>query len=311
MTFRGVAAASGLAVFLLGSGGRPAAAQTSDFLATDATMGRAVLGAPYSADGMTTVTQTLGDGTRIQRAAPSKFHRDSDGNLRREQTVLGLAALDPAGEGEVVITITHYTGVTYTLNPATRVARRTPGAMARVRMRATMNGDGFTTQGFRIPLQDADLVLTRVPPSPGPTVVGAPPPPPPPPPARPFDPAGPPPPAPPERPELTGQVTRIYKPETHGTKQIEGLVADGRRTRQIIPTGAVGNDRPIEITSERWESRALLVTLMSHHHDPRTGTVEFRLTNISRTAPPRELFVVPADYTIVDAPPPPPAPPRR
>jgi hypothetical protein len=32
--------------------------------------------------------------------------------------------------------------------------------------------------------------------------------------------------------------------------------------------------------------------------DPRTGVVEYRLTNINRLEPPMDLFVVPPDYTI-------------
>ena len=33
--------------------------------------------------------------------------------------------------------------------------------------------------------------------------------------------------------------------------------------------------------------------------DPRSGDVEFQLTNINRREPPADLFQVPADYTIV------------
>jgi len=61
----------------------------------------------------------------------------------------------------------------------------------------------------------------------------------------------------------------------------------------------LGNDRPMQIVDERWESpelkHLLIYSLTSH---PRTGVVEYRLTNIRRTQPPRDLFVVPADYTV-------------
>jgi hypothetical protein len=46
------------------------------------------------------------------------------------------------------------------------------------------------------------------------------------------------------------------------------------------------------------------VLVSSQHHDPRTGDVEYRLTNISRTEPPAHLFAVPADYDIIEPPPP-------
>ena len=66
-----------------------------------------------------------------------------------------------------------------------------------------------------------------------------------------------------------------------------------------IPIGQIGNDRPIEITDERWESPDLKVLVLSRHHDPQTGDVEYRLTNISRGEPPPDLFMVPADYTVL------------
>ena len=61
----------------------------------------------------------------------------------------------------------------------------------------------------------------------------------------------------------------------------------------------MGNDRPIEITDERWESPDLKVLVLSRHHDPQTGDVEYRLTNIGRGEPSPDLFTVPADYTIL------------
>src|SRR5206468_4228740 len=94
--------------------------------------------------------------------------------------------------------------------------------------------------------------------------------------------------------------------ESLGTQQIEGVAAVGTKRAEVIPTGTIGNDRPIEITDERWESPELKVLVLSKHHDPRTGDVEYRLTNVNRGEPARELFTAPQDYTITDAPPPPP-----
>jgi hypothetical protein len=73
-----------------------------------------------------------------------------------------------------------------------------------------------------------------------------------------------------------------------------------------IPQGRVGNDRPIQITDERWESPELGLLVSSRYSDPRTGVVEYRLTNISRTEPRADLFSVPSDYTVVQQPTPPP-----
>lgn len=87
-----------------------------------------------------------------------------------------------------------------------------------------------------------------------------------------------------------------------GVKDIDGLSAQGHRTVTMIPTGQAGNDRPIEIIDERWESLELKVLLRSLHRDPRTGDIEYALTKISRAEPPASMFTVPSGYTIRDSP---------
>jgi hypothetical protein len=87
-----------------------------------------------------------------------------------------------------------------------------------------------------------------------------------------------------------------------GTRRIEGLKAIGRRTTAVIPVNRVGNDQPITITDERWESPELRLVVSSRFSDPRTGVVEYRLTRIDRGEPRADLFTVPADYTIIAAP---------
>ena len=83
-----------------------------------------------------------------------------------------------------------------------------------------------------------------------------------------------------------------------GVKDIDGLSAKGTRTITTIPTNQVGNDRPIEIIDERWESVELKVLVRSLHRDPRTGDIEYALTKISRAEPPASMFQVPSGYTI-------------
>lgn len=53
-----------------------------------------VIGAPYAADEVTTFTQTLGDGTRIQREDKVKVYRDGQGRVRRE-TPKEITIMDP------------------------------------------------------------------------------------------------------------------------------------------------------------------------------------------------------------------------
>lgn len=87
-----------------------------------------------------------------------------------------------------------------------------------------------------------------------------------------------------------------------GVKDIDGLPARGTRTITTIPTNQVGNDRPIEIIDEKWESVDLKVLMRSLHRDSRSGDVEYALTKISRAEPPASMFTVPAGYTIRDSP---------
>jgi hypothetical protein len=93
------------------------------------------------------------------------------------------------------------------------------------------------------------------------------------------------------------------KTESLGKQMIEGLEAEGMRTTITIPTGQIGNDRPIEIVTERWESTVLKTVLLSTHRDPRVGETTYRLSNINRSEPARALFEVPSDYRILQGPP--------
>lgn len=88
--------------------------------------------------------------------------------------------------------------------------------------------------------------------------------------------------------------------EALGKQTIEGVEAEGARTTTTIPAGAIGNERPIQITTERWYSPELQLVVMTRHTDPRFGETTYRLTNISRAEPDRALFEVPAGYTIKD-----------
>jgi hypothetical protein len=86
--------------------------------------------------------------------------------------------------------------------------------------------------------------------------------------------------------------------EQLGTKEYEGVRAEGTRTIATLPAGTVGNVRRIEITSERWYSRELGVVVLSRRADPRYGETIYRLTNIKREEPDSALFQVPADYKL-------------
>ncbi len=100
------------------------------------------------------------------------------------------------------------------------------------------------------------------------------------------------------------QVTR----ESLGTQQIEGVTAEGTRVTRTIPAGAVGNERPIQITVESWTSPDLHVLVLQKRNDPRFGETVYRLTNIKRDEPDPTLFQVPSNFKMEQGGPPPMAP---
>ncbi|MBO0862875.1 MAG: hypothetical protein J2P21_31130 [Chloracidobacterium sp.] len=56
------------------------------------------------------------------------------------------------------------------------------------------------------------------------------------------------------RPTLLPVARSESKNESLGSQVIEGLAADGVLITHTIPAGSMGNERPIEITYERWYS---------------------------------------------------------
>jgi hypothetical protein len=90
--------------------------------------------------------------------------------------------------------------------------------------------------------------------------------------------------------------TADIKTESLGRQTIEGLPADGSRVTETIRAGAMGNELPIEIVTERWYSPDLQMDVLTRRTDPRFGETVTKLTNISRAEPNHSLFEPPADY---------------
>lgn len=88
------------------------------------------------------------------------------------------------------------------------------------------------------------------------------------------------------------------KTESLGSKTIEGVAVEGTRSTITIPAGKIGNDRAIEIVSERWYSAELQVVVLSTHKDPLHGEMVYRLTSVTRAEPAKTNFDIPAGYTI-------------
>jgi hypothetical protein len=74
---------------------------------------------------------------------------------------------------------------------------------------------------------------------------------------------------------------------------------DDQKVTRTIPAGAIGNQLPIVITTERWYSNALELLLEETRSDPRFGSTTYQLSNIGQS-PSSTLFVPDASFTQVE-----------
>lgn len=88
--------------------------------------------------------------------------------------------------------------------------------------------------------------------------------------------------------------------KTLSKKEIDGIKVEGCVKLSTIPAGRVGNEKPIELSNERWYSPELKLVLATTARDPRTGEARYRLEKMSRTEPDASLFKVPAEYKLND-----------
>jgi hypothetical protein len=75
------------------------------------------------------------------------------------------------------------------------------------------------------------------------------------------------------------------------------LSAEYTRITRTIAAGEMGNDKAIQVVSERWYSPELQIVLKSIRSDPRFGTTTYTVTNIQKTAD-ASLFTIPVDYAV-------------
>jgi hypothetical protein len=98
--------------------------------------------------------------------------------------------------------------------------------------------------------------------------------------------------------EQQEEASGALKTESLGTQVVNGVSAQGTRVIHTIAAGQIGNDKAIQIVSERWYSPDLQTVVKSTRTDPRFGTTTFNLTNIQKAEPAATLFAVPVDYTV-------------
>jgi len=104
-----------------------------------------------------------------------------------------------------------------------------------------------------------------------------------------------------ERREMrAGGANRSVKSEALGAATIEGHPAQGTRTTVTIAAGAIGNEAPIQVVTERWYSADLQMAVLIKRSDPRSGETVTRLTNVTRSEPSPALFQVPPDFKLTE-----------
>jgi hypothetical protein len=85
-----------------------------------------------------------------------------------------------------------------------------------------------------------------------------------------------------------------------GTKDFDGVKAEGKLRSYEIPAGEAGNRNAIVVSNETWYSPELQITVYTRHSDPRNGETIYRLEGLKREEPAAALFTVPSDYTVRD-----------
>lgn len=225
-----------------------------------------VEGSPYQAEEVVRSVQKLYDGTVITHEIQSTIARDSDGRVRQDMFVVHSAELD----GRQVNRTFQAASVG---DPVSHSMLFWTGETVKTAMR--MQLPSLPKRGVG--------VLLAVPPPPPPKMLKQD--------AAPSSVA---------RPVVELGQNQNVRTEELGQQSIEGVLAVGKRTTTTIPTGTIGNDRPITVVHEEWRSPELKILVKSIDSDPRTGEQTMELHNIVRTPPDPSLFQAPSGYKVQD-----------
>ena len=267
-----------------GGGGSKAAAE---IIATSSNA--VVKGAPFSAEAVSESVQILADGNKISRSYTTKMFRDSEGRFRREggggsgfafstnSAATTISAVGGFGGGfqDTVSIFDPVANVRYILTPSSKTARRVNLVAGAPEGAVIVNGQALSpAMRMQVERDAGQRSQVIVLPSLAITTIG-------------------------ENGSERGGGDSNIRSESLGTRDFDGVAAEGTRTVTMIPAGAIGNERPIEMVYERWYSKELQLIVYSRHSDPRFGEQTYRLINLSRGEPDRSLFNVPSEYKLV------------
>jgi hypothetical protein len=272
--------------------------------------GKPMKNAPYTAQVVNERQQNLPDGNQISNKRSSSSYRDSAGRTRQE-------VRDDKGELRAVTIHDPVAGATYILHPQNKTATKVPSnpdAMRETAEMARKAGEAARARVEQIRREGKLPVVERRTGPDGEEIVI-------------------------KRVERAGAGNGQGKEDVHvrvekqlvtrngelaarlapltgafgdskwaakastrdlGTRDIEGVKAEGKLRSYEIPAGEVGNRNPIVVSHESWYSPDLQITLYTKHSDPRTGDMIYRVEGLKREEPAPALFTVPSDYTVRD-----------
>jgi hypothetical protein len=225
----------------------------------------AIAGAPFAADATTEFTQLLSDGNRIERRFTTSLARDGRGRTRSEQDVAMLGPLTVLHKGMNWSTGHGQAAMTAHNEPPRFTVINDPVD------NVTYTLDERSKEARRSPSHIATMQFIEVQKL-NDKLVNL----------------------------RSGDPANSVQVESLGTRQIEGISAEGTRITTTIPAGQIGNLNPIQQVTERWFSKELRMAVLITRRDPRSGDTVYRLTNIVRAEPPPDLFTVPPDYRVVN-----------
>jgi len=220
-------------------------------------------GKPFSATVTNTTTQTLADGTHLNRTSTMVEYRDSEGRVRVESEDR-VTVRDPVSHAA------------FRLDPSRKTATNLVAAPVAAPVGGMRGGRGNMTPEATAPPPDASVLAGQS--------------------ARALDEVE------ARRLELLAQRGTANPNETTvdlGTAIVNGVSARGTRVTTVVPVNSIGNDRELRSVTERWFSTDLNLLIKSVSSDPRFGTTTYELTNIKQANPDISLFQIPSDFALV------------
>lgn len=250
-------------VFVYGGGPAGVPLQTRAAVRIDSMDAPPVKGSPFCATVSTEHTQTFADGNRIHTTDSSLLCRDSEGRTRREASLNLMGAAVQTSAPKLITIVDPVAHVRYMLDTNSKTAHKMSlPANASAISDAPAKGEGIMIAQHTGPVGDTFVNKVFI------------------------------------NKSSDDSAEPSADSESLGDQTINGVHATGTRLTHTIPEGKMGNEKPITVTSERWYSPDLKVTMMTKHDDPWAGTMKTELKDVSTTEPDASLFTVPADYKI-------------